>query len=413
MEINEKGHINKAVVLLSASAGIIIWRGCYLIYSSYRDSLPGPAMMGILCSALFFVVFLSVWAGSVITGSLDENSSLYEGIQGQAVRFLLGFFAVFLISMVLEFLYEVNPHIKAIEPSSYVFVIDESGSMNSNDPTGLRYEAIREIMQAEYHGFPYMVYAFSNDTKILRDMRPSDDDYELPVSSDGGTAIRGAILQILNDYKNGVWDGGVNPKIIFLTDGAATDLSGGFLWFKGNMPEFNAALEEYHDLGINISTVGLGSVDREIMVKMAETTGGVFVNIQNASDLASAMKTAAITYSDRDLLSIRYMRHMDWFYAVLRIVFLSIIGTVIGVLIIFAYVEDHSSLLIIVSSIVCSVMGSIMFEFGLRIGAFQSLLWSILWVLFSLTFGFIYPKAKDELGDKLYLIHTDSYLHIE
>ena len=47
------------------------------------------------------------------------------------------------------------------------------------------------------------------------------------------------------------------PKLFFLTDGFATDLDNGFLWFKGNVPEFNTALEEYSKLGISISTVGL------------------------------------------------------------------------------------------------------------------------------------------------------------
>lgn len=246
-----------------------------------------------------------------------------------------------------------------------------------------------------------MVYTFSNDTQIIRNMAPMDAEYQpIPVNSDGGTAIYGTILRILQDYKNDVWDGGSNPKVVFLTDGSATDLSNGFLWFRGNMPEFNAALEEYYELGINISTVGLGSVDRETMTKIAETTGGVFVNIQNASDLASAMKTAATSYSDRNLLSIRYMKRWDTLYGCLRILFLTIIGTVIGSLMLLAYMEDSSIPIIIVNSIICSLIGSILFEIGLKIGVYQSLLWIVLWSLFSLTPGLIYPRAKQVIEDR-------------
>lgn len=273
--------------------------------------------------------------------------------------------------------------------------------MSGNDPDGLRYEAIPEIMKATEEGFPYMVYTFSNDTQIIRNMAPMDAEYQpIPVNSDGGTAIYGTILRILQDYKNDVWDGGSNPKVVFLTDGSATDLSNGFLWFRGNMPEFNAALEEYYELGINISTVGLGSVDRETMTKIAETTGGVFVNIQNASDLASAMKTAATSYSDRNLLSIRYMKRWDTLYGCLRILFLTIIGTVIGSLMLLAYMEDSSIPIIIVNSIICSLIGSILFEIGLKIGVYQSLLWIVLWSLFSLTPGLIYPRAKQVIEDR-------------
>ena len=390
-----KSHINKTVALMSVFAGVLSWFGCHYIYTTYSDKLSESVMIGSLCAVLFAAVFLTVLLGSMITGSFNKESELFVDFGHMAAYFICSLIGIFVLVMGLEFIYECNPNIKSIEPTSYIFVIDESGSMSGNDPGGLRYEAIPEIMKAAEEGFPYMVYTFSDDTQIIRDMAPLDAEYEpIPVNSDGGTAICGTILRILQDYKNGVWDGGSNPKVVFLTDGSATDLSNVFLWFRGNMPEFNAALEEYYNLGINISTVGLGSVDREIMTKMAETTGGVFVNIQNASDLASAMKTAASSYSDRNLLSIRYMKRWDTLYGFLRILFLTIIGTVIGSLMLLAYMEDSSIPIIIVSSIICSLIGSVLFEIGLKIGVYQSLLWIVLWALFSLTPGHIYPKVK-------------------
>ena len=380
---------------MSVFAGVLSWFGCHYIYTTYSDKLSESVMIGSLCAVLFAAVFLTVLLGSMITGSFNKESELFVDFGHMAAYFICSLIGIFVLVMGLEFIYECNPNIKSIEPTSYIFVIDESGSMSGNDPGGLRYEAIPEIMKATEKGFLYMVYTFSDDTQIIRDMAPLDAEYEpIPVNSDGGTAICGTIIRILQDYKNGVWDGGSNPKVVFLTDGSATDLSNGFLWFRGNMPEFNAAIEEYYDLDINISTVGLGSVDREIMTKMAETTGGVFVNIQNASDLASAMKNAASFYSDRNLLSIRYMKRWDTLYGFLRILFLTIIGTVIGSLMLLAYMEDSSIPIIIVSSIICSLIGSVLFEIGLKIGVYQSLLWIVLWALFSLTPGHIYPKVK-------------------
>lgn len=413
MTSKTKPRFNKLVVLLSVLAGILTWIGGRYIYIAWKDILSGPVMIGILCSALFSAVFIAVWIGAVVSGAFDKESQLYEDTGSMMRYFICGILGVLFLSMVLEFLYELNPKYEVIKPTSYIFVIDESGSMSGNDPGGLRYDAIPEIMKAEEAGFPYMIYTFSNDTQIVRDMGSLENEYEeIPVNSNGGTAIRGTILRILKDYKDGIWEGGSNPKIIFLTDGAATDLSNGFLWFKGNMPEFNAALEEYNDLGINISTVGLGHVDREIMTKMAETTGGVFVHIQNASDLAAAMKTAATSYSDRDILSIRYMKNLDMLYGILRIFFLSLIGTVIGSLLLFAYMEDSSIPIIIVSSSIGSVLGSILFEVGLKIGIFQSVLWCILWMLFSLTLGYVYPKVKSHFDGNQFVIRTnDCYLH--
>ena len=112
------------------------------------------------------------------------------------------------------------------------------------------------------------------------------------------------------------------------------------------------------------------------------------------------MKTAATSYSDRNLLSIRYMKRWDTLYGCLRILFLTIIGTVIGSLMLLAYMEDSSIPIIIVNSIICSLIGSILFEIGLKIGVYQSLLWIVLWSLFSLTPGLIYPRAKQVIEDR-------------
>ena len=123
------------------------------------------------------------------------------------------------------------------------------------------------------------------------------------------------------------------------------------------------------------------------------------------------MKTAATSYSDRDLLSIRYMKHWDALYGILRVLFLTIIGSVIGSLMLLPYMEDSSIPIIIVSSIICSLIGSILFEIGLKIGVFQSLLWIVLWFLFSLTLGYIYPKAKQVFGNQFVTRMDDSYMH--
>lgn len=396
MDKKVQPRINAAVSCMSVIAGVAAWIGCYFIYTEYYNALPVPFLVGIMCAALFFLLFITVWIGSVVSGAFDKNSVLYANAGRMLGYLLIGTLGVLLLSSLLEFLYELSPKHKEIEATSYIFILDESGSMSMNDPNGLRYQAIPEIMKEENAGFPYRVYTFSDDTQIAREMGPLDDEYnEIPIKNDGETTIFGTVIKVLNDYKNRVWDGGANPKIIFLTDGAATDLSKDFLWFKGNMPEFTSALEEYSELGINISTVGLGSVDREVMRKMAETTGGVFVSIQNASDLGAAMKTAATSYSDRNLLSIRYMKHLDKIYGVVRILFLSIIGMVIGSLVLLAYMEDTSIPIIIVSSAVSALSGSVLLELGLKIGIPQGGLWCCLWILFSLTLGYIYPKIEN------------------
>lgn len=320
-----KSRINKPVFLISAVAGGILWFFCNYLYSTYRLKIAGFLMFPALCTFLFTVLFLIIWISSVVTGSFDKKNHLYTSIWGMLKYFSLSIVIIFFLSMLLEYLYELNPNQKITEPTSYIFVIDESASMSSNDPNGLRYNAISEIMNSPENTLPYMVYAFSSESRILRDMGYlTSNEEEIPINCDGATSIRETTLRILQDYKDKKWSGGKNPKIIFLTDGFATDLDNGFLWFKGNVPEFNTALEEYSKLGISISTVGLGSVDKQLMRKMAETTGGTFISINQAEDLADAMNTAATSYSERNLLSIRYMKHLNMLFGCLRVLFLII-----------------------------------------------------------------------------------------
>ena len=141
-----------------------------------------------------------------------------------------------------------------------------------------------------------------------------------------------------------------------------------------------------------LDILGLGSVDKQLMRKMAETTGGTFISINQAEDLADAMNTAATSYSERNLLSIRYMKHLNKLFGCLRVLFLSLIGLTIGGLLAFAYMDNASIPLILISSAISSVLGSILFELGIQTGVYQSILLFLLWILYASTLGYSYPE---------------------
>ena len=167
-------------------------------------------MIPALCTFLFTVLFLIIWISSVVTGSFDKKNHLYTSIWGMLKYFSLSIVIIFFLSMLLEYLYELNPNQKITEPTSYIFVIDESASMSSNDPNGLRYNAISEIMNSPENTLPYMVYAFSSESIILRDMGYlTSNEEEIPINCDGATSIRETTLRILQDYKDKKWSGGI------------------------------------------------------------------------------------------------------------------------------------------------------------------------------------------------------------
>ena len=106
--------------------------------------------------------------------------------------------------------------------------------------------------------------------------------------------------------------------------------------------------------------------------------------MKQASDLAEAMKTAATSYSTRDLLSVRYMNHFNTLFGFLRVIFLLSLPYM-----------DHASIPLIVSSSAAdSLLGSVLLESGVQSGVYQSILWFLLWILFSATLGFLHPKKQ-------------------
>jgi hypothetical protein len=196
--------------------------------------------------------------------------------------------------------------------------------------------------------------------------------------SNGGTAIRGALETVISDYKNGVWDGGDAPKVVLLTDGIATDVS--------LFSSINNVLGEYVDEGISVSTVGLGAADDRLMTQIAETTGGVYISVADAGELSNAMTTAAATSSSRDLVSSRHMRKLNLLYGLLRILFITLIGTLMGWLIAFAYGNQDSYFVSTAASAVFSLIGTLIMEIFTGLIHFNDrFVWLILWIFVALT----------------------------
>ena len=249
---------------------------------------------------------------------------------------LVGIIIIFGVGTLFQWLYSLNPNDENIAPTSYIFVIDDSSSMQDNDSSGERFRAIHVVLKDMPDDFPYMVYGFSNDAIIVKKMGPiSDGIPQFEGNYSGGTEIKLTLTKIMSDMENGVWDGGETPKVILLTDGYATDIG----WFTN----ISKILKQYAAKHVSISTVGLGQVDTNLMNKIAKSTGGVFIDVSDAAALSEAMNTAAREYADRDLLSIRYISSFNVIYGFLRVLFLSLLGSGLGFLVAVAYGFQEST----------------------------------------------------------------------
>lgn len=371
--------VNIPLMAITLVIGLVCWFIGRILYSAWVDSMPRPLLIGILFAGLCFVLCFAVYFYSKIAGIFEQNIVMGGSDGGVLVILLLAVIAVFLLAMLFQWVYGLDFGKQVTEPTSYVFLIDDSGSMEGNDPSQERYRAISDVLDDMPDSFEYMVYGFSNDAYIVRDMAPiSDGVPDLSGNSSGGTAIRGVLDRALEDHDRGIWNGGENPKVILLTDGAATDI--------GLLSSINSTLRRYAAAHISVSTVGLGNVDVSLMTKIAQMTGGVFIDVEDAGQLSEAMRSAASAYTSRDLLTARYQPNMDFLYGLMRVLFLSILGMLIGIAVAVAYGLQESVSLTMVSSLIMSVIGALAMELGTgAAGLSGGWMWLALWLLIATT----------------------------
>ena len=218
----KKSHSFDFVTLVvSIIGGIAGYFLSDLVYQQLGD-LWSPLAIGIRIIVLFAVVAVFVLIYSLINGNQSEFGK-------NVLLLVVSVIAVLIVSTLFEYIYEMNFFDKQNtvykSPTSYIFIIDNSASMNTSDPNSLRYDAIEEIIKDKDEDFPYGVYSFNSNIQCIRDVAPKSDGIgDLKVKNTGDTQIRKTLESLLEDYKNDYLDDlGDNPKFLLLSDGYATD----------------------------------------------------------------------------------------------------------------------------------------------------------------------------------------------
>ena len=245
-----------------------------------------------------------------------------------------------ILGILFEFIYELDFSSVRTVADNYVFAIDNSGSMQDNDPNQERVAAIKQLLSNRDEDVEFAVYTFSEDIRCIREMMPVSAGIEdFTTEPNGGTPIVGVLGKIMDDMESGALPYDEGTQVILLTDGYATD--NGFFDFR-----LNKILKKYNSKKVSVSTVGLGSVDENMLNDISGKTGGISV---------------------RNLLSARARTNYNWAYALMRIVFLIILGA--GFLGIKLLAVDNTANLgmILISSLIGIVLGALIMEVGLSL----------------------------------------------
>lgn len=377
----EASKFNLVLIPITIIAGIVSWLIGQVFYAAFIDIMPRPVLIGCLFLMLGFILSAVVFAYSNAAGIFEENVLTGNQSIGSAIGLIAGGLAlVFGTGVLFQWIYGLDITGKNPAPTSYIFVIDDSGSMEDSDPANERFAAIATVLDGMDEDFPYIVYGFANEVEVIKSMAPiSEGIPNMSGYSSGGTAMKAALVRVIDDYESGAWDGGKSPKVILLTDGYAGDID--------SFRSISNVLERYTEANISISTVGLGEVDYALMEDISETTGGVFIDVSNASELSGAMGSAARQHTDRDLVSVRHTGSSNILYGVLRVVFLTLLGSFIGLIAAAAYGNPDSTSFTVIMSIIQSFIGGLLMEIGTDVGISDKFMWLLLWLLIASTLG--------------------------
>lgn len=382
--------LNKLAFILSIVAGVVAAITDMFVYEAMADVWAKPLLIAVMAVIFAAIVCTTLLVTMLVTEESDEAFLFLEGkgalIAGLAVLLVV----VFGVGMLLEYIYDRNVTV-ANAPTSYIFVMDESESMGWNDPNKERHTAVNQLMQGMPGDFPYAVYMFDHTVGLVRDMASNaqgkfQPDAQVLRAFGGGTMIGDALARVMNDIETGTLTNlGDNPRVILLTDGEDYYLTNTTKQEK--IAQASKWAQKYIQHGIIVATVGLGdhSVDAVPMITLAEQTGGVYVGVADAQNLAQGFSSAVQADASRDLFSSRNLPKQDWLYALLRVLFLTLLGTAIAFAKALACAREDDTLKIILVGAAAALIGAIAVEVlaALALPAFIGGM--IYWILLAIT----------------------------
>ncbi len=351
----EKGRYSIIMLLGSILAGLVYAFLGEFFYSAAQNILPGIAITAVYFTGLFLFLGIAVY----LIGKLVYSQS-YSPVNKK--QWILTFVLIIGLSCLFEFIYEIiQPGERLKDFDSYLFIIDDSGSMEITDPGFDRYKVIENMTKDKPEDFRYGIYSFSDETTVLRDMAPVSVKSDFAASLGGGTAIKGALTTVLADIDTGKLKDMGNCRILLLSDGEATDVD------AFNKYRCTELLDDYAKKGISISTIGFEVPDDELMNLIADKTGGVYVKVENIDQLENGMMEAAkVNKIYRNLLGFRDNSFLNILLGILRIVFVAGLGVIIALEKTILCERFINTTSVLISSLFGGILAGICLEIGMN-----------------------------------------------
>lgn len=367
--------MNIIASLLTLILGAVIYFPCSFLFDALKSVMVGPLafaicflLYGLLMSLLLFVICKATGIYRNIYFTLGKQLGL---------ALLLSALALPVLSGLLEFVYELDMGEKQ---SLYVYMIDNSSSMDVSDPENKRYGVVADSIKNLPSDSRAGVYVFDSEYKAVQpigSIQASDNidtngwDY---IFSGNATMLLTSIQGVINDKI----DAGINDpvNIVVVTDGAPSDLG------EINGSDF---IKECKKNNVAVSIVAFATDFDQLLYDIVEETGGSI----NFADDISGVNTSLQDVMDnitsgRDLISERTDHTAgSVLYAIMRVLFLILIGLLVTYIKSVTVSLPSGNNLVWGICIGCIVLGSILIELIISLGGMVPLGRALLFILFT------------------------------
>jgi len=360
--------------LVGAAVGLII--GCLLFEMLYDSTGSNVLLVGLVLGIIAGCVLLACGICEMTHPRLTVG---HELTGARLLLALAGGLAVLVLGCVCEFLYELNGTLGPASYNDYIFVIDDSSSMLNTDPQDLRYSALEQFLASMGEDKRVGLVHFRDDIYIPPvELAPMDDTQRQILSqdiaqhvSDGQTDIALALDTALELYQRNRQPGRA-AVVVLLSDG-------------GSDVRVSEVARRYLDAGVTINSAALSDGAREDLLRaLAEETGGQFFKVEQAGDLMTSFQRISTSMSQRCLFTPRPpAQRTNIVYLLLRILFLTLPGLLIGLFLLLLLQESPANLQLLVSAL-AGLGAALVMEFGTLLSLPLTLVHVISWLLYGL-----------------------------
>lgn len=366
--------INLLLLIFSMVGGAIGFLVGEFLLAEYNDQLPHWLLMGIYFGQYALFVGLGCLVAEMISPQLNGIGWKQRHL-GFSWKMLVPSTLVllFLAGSLFQLIYGMD--IGGAKPGSaddVVMLLDVSDSMQQTDPDRQLFDAAAEVIRNMDADKRVGIIVFNDRADILQPLeRVANQEtkdhiiqllknYSAPA---GGTNI-GAALQTAMDHLQQM--NSEHSMLILMSDGYS-------------QVDLTTALAPYQAGKIAIHTVGISNVEAkatELLQKIAAQTNGTYYSVEHANELSVVFnKIYLLNNQEHHLVGKRVASAADsTVYAVLRVLFLTLIGGLIGLSLGLIFDNKFLAKSFFAGGLVAGLIAGLLLEFGIGHSLFTDLL---------------------------------------